>query len=330
MSDSPPKFGTNVSVVVVNWNGEQFLERCLVALLAQTVKPHEIIMVDNGSTDGSIDIVRRFPEVRLIALERNAGFAHGNNLAIDAASEESDWLALINPDAFAAPRWLEMLLKAAETHPEFSVFGSKLVNAADPSLLDGAGDAYHISGMVWRKGHGVVASSIEERTYEIFSPCAAAALYQRCALRDVGGFDDDFFCYTEDVDLGFRMRLAGHRCLYVPLSVAYHVGSGTTGGQHSVFSIYHGHRNLVWVFVKNMPGHLFWILLPLHIMLNLISLFWFAFCGHGGLILRSKCDALLGLPKIWGKRKIIQKTRVVSVGDIWRLLDKQLIPIRRR
>ena len=298
MSDSRQKAWTKVSVVIVNWNGEQFLERCLTALLAQTVTPYEIILVDNASTDGSLEIVGRFPSVRLMALNENTGFARGNNLAIEAASKESEWIALINPDAFAAPRWLETLLAAAESKPGFDVFGSKLVNAADSTLLDGTGDACHISGLVWRTAHGVPVSHLGESECEIFSPCAAAALYRRSALLEVGGFDEDFFCYVEDVDLGFRLRLAGYRCLYVPKSVVHHVGSGTTGGKNSDFSVYHGHRNLVWTFVKDMPGLLFWLLLPLHVVLNLASIIWFAFRGQGGVVWRAKRDALLGLPKM--------------------------------
>jgi GT2 family glycosyltransferase len=318
-----------VTVIIVNWNGEQFLERCLAALMDQTVKPHEIILVDNASSDSSLEIARRFPSVRLMALERNTGFAQGNNLAIAAASGESEWIALINPDAFADPRWLETLLAAAESNPGFDVLGSRLVNAADPGVLDGAGDAYHVSGLVWRMGHGAPVPAAAEPAREVFSPCAAAALYRRSALDEVGGFDEDYFCYVEDVDLGFRLRLAECRCLYVPQSVAHHVGSGTTGGQDSDFSVYHGHRNLVWTFVKDMPGTLFWLLLPLHVMLNLASIVWFALQGRGRVILRAKRDAWLGLPKMWRKRQQIQKARVASIGEIWRVLDKSLLPRRK-
>jgi GT2 family glycosyltransferase len=313
-----------VTLVIVNWNGEQFLDRCLVALMAQTVKPHEIILVDNASSDESLEIARRFPAVRLMLLDQNTGFARGNNLAIAAVASESEWIALLNPDAFAEPRWLETLLVAAEANPGFDVFGSKLVNAADPTLLDGAGDAYHMSGLVWRMGHGAAVPTAAESEREVFSPCAAAALYRRSALRELGGFDEDYFCYVEDVDLGFRLRLAGYHCLYVPQSLAHHVGSGTTGGQHSDFALYHGHRNLVWTFVKNMPGLLFWLLLPLHVALNLVSIIWFALRGRGGVILRAKRDALLGLPKMWRKRQQIQKARVASIAEIWRQLDKRM------
>lgn len=316
----------NISVIIVNWNGKYFLHRCLLALMNQTMKPHEIILVDNASSDESVEIVRQFPSVRLMALDQNMGFARGNNLALEAASEESEWIALINPDAFAEPCWLEALLAAAESNPEFDIFGSKLVNATNPAVLDGTGDAYHMSGLVWRMEHGSPVSTLVDGEREVFSPCAAAALYRCSALREVGGFDEDYFCYVEDVDIGFRLRLAGYRCLYVPRSVAYHVGSGTTGGQHSDFTTYHGHRNLVWTFIKNMPIILFWLLLPLHVTLNLVSIIWFALRGQGGVILRAKRDALLGLPKMWRKRQKIQSKRVATVNAIWRVLDKHLFP----
>jgi len=318
-----------VSVIIVNWNGGHFLERCLSALMGQTVKPHQILLLDNASSDGSVEIARRFPSVQLLAQDSNTGFARGNNLAIAAISNESDWIALLNPDAFPEPQWLEMLLAAVQSRPEFDVFGSKLVSASDPAVLDGKGDAYHMSGLPWRKAHGIPVSAQDENECEIFSPCAAAALYRRSAFEKVGGFDEDFFCYVEDVDLGFRMRLVGYCCLYVPQSVALHVGSGTTGGKHSDFSVYHGHRNLVWTFVKNMPGVLFWLLLPLHVALNVASIFWFAVRGKGAVILRAKRDAVLGLPKMWRKRQQLQKGRVASIRDIWRVLDKRFLPTRR-
>jgi GT2 family glycosyltransferase len=325
MSDPRQNAWPKVTVVIVNWYGEQFLERCLNTLLVQTVKPNEIILVDNASTDGSLEVAGRFPSVRLLAQDSNTGFARGNNLAINAAAEGSEWIALLNPDAFPEPCWLEECLLSAQRNPQFDIFGSKLVNASAPQLLDGTGDACHISGLVWRTAHGVPVSHLGDSECEIFSPCAAAALYRRSALLEVGGFDEDFFCYVEDVDLGFRLRLAGHRCLYVPKSVVHHVGSGTTGGQNSDFSVYHGHRNLVWTFVKSMPGLLFWLLLPLHLMLNLGSIVWFALRGQGRVVWRAKRDALLGLPKMWRKRQKLQKSRKASISEIWRVLDKRIM-----
>jgi GT2 family glycosyltransferase len=183
-----------------------------------------------------------------------------------------------------------------------------------------------MSGLVWRERHGARQQAGDLVPQKIFSPCAAAALYRRQALVDVGGFDEDYFCYVEDVDLGFRLRLAGHKAMYVPDAVVHHVGSATTGGQHSDFSVYHGHRNLVWTFVKNMPGVLFWLLLPLHLMMNAMMLVWFIARGQGQVILRAKRDAIKGLPKAWLKRRQIQERRVASIKDIWRALDKRVLP----
>jgi len=317
-----------VTVIILNWNGEQFIGRCLSAVLAQTVIPNEIILVDNASSDASLDIVRRFSSVHVLPLSKNLGFAGGNNVAIKAAAGDSEWIALLNPDAFPDPGWLEALLAVAHDHPAFDVFGSRLVKATDPALLDGVGDAYHVSGCVWRMGHGALVSSFSEQGREIFSPCAAAALYRRSVLLEVGGFDEDFFCYVEDVDLGFRLRLAGHKAMYVRDAVAHHIGSATTGGQHSDFAVYHGHRNLVWTFVKDVPGILFWLLLPLHVMMNLATILYFSLKGRSRVILRAKRDALLGLPKMWRKREVIQSTRIATVCEIWRLLDKHIVPAR--
>jgi len=314
-----------IAVIVVNFNSGDMLSQCLRAVYSQSLRPARVIIVDNASTDGSVDIAEiLFPDFEFIRLDRNTGFAAANNHAAYLAAD-FEWLALLNPDAYAAPDWLESMIVAACKNPDFNVFGSCMFISNSPSRLDGVGDIYHASGLAWREGHGhrVAKGSIESR--EIFSPCAAAALYRREAFTSVGGLDQDFFCYFEDVDLGFRLRLAGHRCLLVPDAVAYHVGSATTGGQHGDFAVYHGHRNLVWTFVKNMPGILFWLLLPLHVLLNLLTIVWFALRGQGGVIWRAKRDAVLGLPKMWRKRQCIQKTRVASIGEIWRQLDKRMV-----
>ncbi len=313
-----------VAVIIVNWNGSKFLARCLSALARQTVRPNRVIVVDNASSDGSSEIVGMHTEIELLALDHNAGFARANNIAIASLPDTIEWVALLNPDAFVEPRWLETLLLTTVDYPDFDAFSSKLLYAFNPNVLDGAGDAYHIIGRVWRVGHGKAVSSFPDEVREVFSPCAAAALYRRSALLEVGGFDEDYFCYVEDVDLGFRLRLAGYRCLYVPSSVAKHIGSGTTGGQHSNFALYHGHRNLVWTYVKDMPGMLFWAFLPLHLAMNLVALLIFTLRGHGAVMLRAKRDAVLGLPKMWAKRRQIQSNRVIPWHTVLRAMEKGL------
>jgi GT2 family glycosyltransferase len=317
-----------ISIIIVNWNAGAWLQRCLETVLAQTLLPLEVIVVDNGSSDGSANHIReKFTSVQVIYAGENIGFAAANNLAVRNSSPESTWTVLLNPDAFPEPTWLETLFDAAQRNPEYAFFGSRLMDANNPSLFDGAGDAYHISGLVWRtRRRGRSNSSLRE-SKEIFSPCAAAAMYRKDVFLEAGGFDEDYFCYVEDVDLGFRLRLLGHRCMYVPESVVYHVGSAVTG-RRSDFSVYHGHRNLVWTFIKNMPGVLFWVLLPLHVALNIATVIYFALHGRGSVIARAKRDAINAIPAIWRKRRRIQSTRVATTREIWRLMDKQIIPTR--
>ena len=308
----------SVSVIIVNWNSRGLLKKCLRHLSSQTVSPERIIVVDNASSDGSGDLSDPPGNLSVVNLPENIGFAAANNRGI--AESNTALVVLLNPDAFPAPDWIENLLNASQRHPQAGAFGSKQLCFENQRRLDGIGDCYHISGLVWRKRHGARQEPKDEIACEIFSPCAAAAMYRRQALIDAGGFDEDYFCYVEDVDLGFRLRLAGHSAIYVPDAVVYHVGSATTGGQHSDFSVYHGHRNLVWTYVKNMPGILFWLLLPLHLLLNVVTIAVFAARGQLGVILRSKRDAAIGIVPMWSKRRRIQARRLASVGDIWQAL----------
>jgi len=314
----------SVTVVIVNWNSGELLEKCLTCLSEQSYSPTRILVIDNNSTDGSAKLALSFSGVEVRSLGRNFGFAAANNKAFDECHTE--FVALLNPDAFLDSDWLEKLVKAAVSEPDVAAFGSRQMIYGSSDLLDGVGDAYHISGLMWRDRHGSQQQPTDLIQREIFTPCAAAVLYRRQAIVDVGGFDEDFFCYVEDVDLGFRLRLAGYKAMYVPDAVVHHVGSATTGGQHSDFAVYHGHRNLVWTFVKNMPAVLFWMLLPLHLVMNLVTIAWFTSRGQGKVILRAKWDAIKGLPRMWHKRREIQRRRVASVKDIWRAIDKRLIP----
>ena len=318
----------NVTVVIVNWNSWDILSRCLEKLQAQTFRDFKVLVVDNASDrPAPADLFSRHPGISLIQNQANLGFAAANNQAI-RSPDAAEWLALLNPDAFPEPDWLERLVDAARENPDCAMFASRQLMDGDLALLDGDGDVYNISGLVWRAGHGRRADAAGQPR-EVFSPCAAAALYRRDALVAAGGFDEDFFCYVEDVDLGFRLRLLGHRCLLVPAAVVHHIGSATTGGQRSDFSVYHGHRNLVWAYVKNMPGWLFWACLPLHVAMNLAIVCMFMLRGQGRVIFRAKRDALAGLPKMWRKRRQIQESRIAPVHEILRVLDKRLFPGRK-
>jgi len=308
-----------VAVVIVNYNAGALLDRCLEAVARQQLHPARVIVVDNASSDGSPrEIGARYPWVELIALTRNEGFAAANNRAAEAAGD-CEWLALLNPDAFPEPGWLDALWRAARAGDAAS-YGSRMLRAGDPDQLDGTGDVYHVSGLGWRRDHGTPAS-VQRDAGEIFSPCAAAALYRRDAFLAVGGFDERFFCYFEDIDLGFRLQLAGYRSRYVPGAVVAHQGSATSG-ERSDFSIYYGHRNLVWTYFKNMPGWLFWRFLPQHVLMNIISVVWFALRGRGGVVLRAKAAAVAGLPAALRERRRVQAARRVPSRSLMNLMAR--------
>ncbi len=312
----------DISVVLVVWQNQQYLKRCLDALQQQTVKAKEVIVIFNGDeTDASYfeDYDLNF---KFHSFAENLGFAKANNVGVELCS--SEWVALLNVDAFPHEQWLEHLQQATKNHPDFSTFASKQIQYNNPELLDGIGDTYHISGLIWREAYGQRVEDSDIESKEIFSACAAAVLYKKEAFEAVGGFDEDYFSYSEDIDLGFRLRLQGHKCLYLPTAVVEHVGSASTGGQHSDFAIYHGHRNLVWTFFKNMPLFLLLICLPLHIALNLVSLLYFSLKGRTSVIFKSKKDALLGLPEIVKKRKHALNDRKMSILELWGFLEKRL------
>jgi GT2 family glycosyltransferase len=309
----------DVAVIIVNWNSGTLLGRCLAALRVQTVRPAEIVVVDNASEDGSAAAAEA-DDVHLIRSDRNAGFAAANNLALKYT--QAAWIALLNPDAFPEPTWLQKLAEAARDE-RYSFFATRLICADAPDRVDGTGDVYAVNGLAWRRHHGRLAQSIGLSPEEVFAPCAAAALYRRDALLEAEGFDESFFCYFEDVDLAFRLRLLGHRCLYVPAAVVHHVGSAMTG-RRSAFSIYHGHRNLVWTYVKNMPGVLLLAYLPHHLFLNLASLAWFTMRGQASTIFRAKRDALRGLPRVWRQRRKVQAGRRVGSFELRRSMARGL------
>lgn len=241
-----------VAVVIPNWNGARLLEGCLSSLRRQTFRSFETIVVDGGSEDGSAELVRAsFPEARLLELGENRGFAAAANAGIRASS--SELVALLNNDTEQDPGWLEALVRAADAHPEAGMFASKLLDFRDRRYLDGAGDAIRLSGLPYRLGHGERDRGQFDRPAYVFGACGAAALYRRRMLDEIGLFDEDFGSYCEDADLSFRAQLAGHRCLYVPEAVVYHVGSASTGGKRSATATRLGTRNSLLLLAKNLP-----------------------------------------------------------------------------
>jgi GT2 family glycosyltransferase len=303
-----------VAVAIVNANSGPLLRQALAALSEQTRRPDRTIVVDNASTDGSADgLEREFPDVQVLRLGENTGFAAANNRAAREL-DDCEWLALLNPDAFPEPAWLEELLAAASRRSDYSFFASRVLQASDPQRLDATGDVLHVSGVAWQRRHGEPASA-ESDPGEVFSASGVAALYRRDAFLAVGGFDERYFCYYEDTDLAFRLRLAGHRCWYVPTAVAHHVGSASAR-RESDFMLYHTHRNIVWTFAKDMPAPLVWLYLPQHLLVNVLTLVAFAGRRRFRIALQAKLDALRGLPPVLRERRAIQRGRVASAREL--------------
>ncbi|HET8710669.1 MAG TPA: glycosyltransferase family 2 protein [Spongiibacteraceae bacterium] len=311
------------AVIIVTWNSSPFIDQVLIALERQTIKPCKTLIIDNNSSDAAAvkNIVARYSGCEFVALDKNVGFAAANNIGIERC-DDVEFVALLNPDAFPEPEWLGALLKSAMQHPDAAAFASRLLNYRDPSTLDGAGDLLTITGRPWRRGHGTCARNAFTKDEVVFSPCAAAALYRLDAIRMIGGFDESFFCYVEDIDLAFRLLLLGHTTRYVSTAVALHVGSATTG-RHSDFSVYYGQRNLVFNFIKNMPPVLFWCLLLPHIVLNILFVIAAMSAGRGNTALRAKLDAIKAIPQLWAQRRQIQKNRITSSLAIFKALAKR-------
>ncbi len=306
-----------VDVVIVNFNAGDMLARTVACLQAQTLRSFRAIIVDNASSDGSLtQLSLDDPRFETIKLDKNTGFAKGNNIGI--AKGKAPWIACLNPDAFAEPDWLETLLRVAKSDPKIVMAGSTQIMADDHSLLDGAGDLYAPFGFAWR---GLYHRPIGRlpATGEVFGPCAAAALYRRDAFEAVGGFDEDFFCYHEDVDLAFRLRLAGGTAVQVREAKVYHVGSGITGTE-SPFAVYHGTRNRIWTFFKNMPLVPLILLSPVHLGLSLLFLIRALFKRRVGPTWRGMVDGLAGLPDLFSKRRVVQQTRKLSALTLLRAM----------
>lgn len=302
------------SVIIVNYNGGDYLRGALASLAAQTVDDFEVFLVDNASRDGSMERLGDAlpPRLHIRQQVENLGFARGNNLPAQEAV--GDWIVLLNPDAVAAPDWLERIGDAAARYPDTMMFASTQIDLHHPENMDGAGDAYLAFGIPWRGGFGRPIGELPPEG-TCFSPCGAGAAIRRDVFLAHGGFDERFFCFCEDVDLGYRLRLAGERCVFLPDAIIDHAGGGLSG-RTSEFSLYHGARNRLWTYVKNTPLRLLILTLPLHITLTAAILFRGLFTGRFGGTWRGLWAGLKGLGPFIAERKLLKSKREAKVADI--------------
>ena len=322
-----------VSVIVVNWNGLTYLPECLDSLSAQSYAALEVIVVENGSTDGSLEYLRGQGEgrLRLVESPSNLGFAGGNNLGI--RTSKGAYLALLNNDAAADPRWVEALVTAAEADPGVGMCASRIYVWRRPGLLDGAGLLVSGDGIGRARGRLEPDGEQYDRETDVLLPSACAALYRRSMLDEIGLFDEDFFAYCEDTDLGLRARIAGWRCRYVPGAVVRHHYSGSTG-PHSSFKAFHVERNRIWVVVKCFPAGMLAASFAYTIGRYALQLYSML-SGRGaaaklaaaqspgalaGILGRAWWAALVRLPEMWPRRRAIQSTGKISRRELARLL----------
>ncbi|MEN6627251.1 MAG: glycosyltransferase family 2 protein [Candidatus Sumerlaeia bacterium] len=240
------------SVVVVNWNGKHMLAECLDSLLAQTWQPLEIVLVDNGSSDGSAEWARAAygDRVRLVELAENLGFAGGNNAGFAAARGE--FILLLNNDAIADARWAEELIKVAITDPKIGGCSSKILIHKDMSLFENTGLLLYPDGSARGRGRLQRDEGQFDKIDEIPAPSGCACLYRRAAIDQAGAFDAEFFCYGDDVELGLKCLVAGWKFRYVPTAVAIHKESQTSG-KYSPRKAFLVERNRIWVMIKTYP-----------------------------------------------------------------------------
>jgi len=316
------------TIVIVTWNSAAHLPRCLSSLSEQTFRDFEVIIVDNGSADDSyLYFHLQYPnlEIKIKRLKSNIGFAAANNIGVDLA--QGQWLVFLNADAFPGVDWLEQLLSSVHKYPAYACFSSRQIQEHDRNLLDGEGDAYHISGLAWRRNYGQVVYEAVEPA-EIFSACGAAMMVWKQDFIDLGGFDESYFSYFEDVDLGFRLRLMGKKVLYIPQAVVFHVGSASTG-RRSDFAVYYEYRNLIWTYYRNMPFPFLQLFLVIHIIALFFFILYITLRGQGPVIWRAIFDAARNLPGILEKRREIQSKKKVSSKDIISSMSKGIFdPLR--
>jgi GT2 family glycosyltransferase len=306
-----------VRVIIVNHNAGPLLQNCIDALAAQSLASFEAIIVDNDSSDGSAEVLR-LPDdrFRLHLARANLGFAAANNFG--AADCKAPWVATLNPDTVAGKTWLEELRSATLRNPGVKMFGSTQLNARRPDRVDGFGDVYSVFGTAWRGASGSPASALPPDDREVFAPCAASALYSRDAYLAAGGFDESFFCYLEDVDLGFRLALRGERCIQVRRAEIRHFGS-VSAGEDSDFFVFHSQRNRLWVLAKNVPSPLIWLVAALQIVVVPVTVLRRGM-GKWRTALKGVAAGLRGLPAAWRQRRKVQSERLASSRDIARML----------
>ena len=251
-----------VTIIIPNYNGKHFMEPCLKSLAEQTCKDFKILVVDNASTDGSVEYMKKeYPEIETLVLDQNYGFSKAVNVGIRHA--DTPYVLLLNNDTTVEPHFVLEMIRAIERSRYIFSVSSKMIQMYHPELIDSAGDLYTAIGWGICRGAGRSITNYTEDC-EIFSACAGAAIYRRELFKKIGYFDENHFAYLEDIDVGYRAKIYGYKNVYCPSALVYHVGSGTSGSKYNAFKVKLSARNNIYVNYKNMP--------VLQLLLNLLPL----------------------------------------------------------
>lgn len=312
-----------VSIIIINYNGNGLIIDCLKALEKQLFQDFEIILVDNNSSDNSLQTVNAYLKnnplvypIRPITLSTNLGFTGGNLAGF--GSSEAEYIALLNNDTEPDKDWLYNLVTGMDTNPDAGICASKLI-IYGTNVIDSAGDGYATYLKGYKRGEGEDKGKYDEQEY-VFGACAGATLYRRKMLEEVGFFDDDFFLIHEDTDLNLRAQLAGWKVFYVPAAVVHHKVRSSIGHM-SDMAVYYTLRNSEFVRIKNIPCSIFLRCLPEFIIGTITEFLYFAFKHRKlKLYIKAKLDVLRSLPKMLKKRRTIMKNKKVSSRYLYNIM----------
>ncbi len=295
-----------ISVVIPNYEGASLLERCLRSLSAQTRKDFEVLIVDNASTDASIETASRvYPQARILRLERNLGFAGGANAGFSASRGE--WVAVLNNDTEVTEDWISSCAVAIARRPDAAFFACRILEMKQRETMYGAGDCYLRAGIGYRRGQGQPDGPAYDEEITVFSACGCAALYRRSVLTELGGYEEKLFAYLEDVELGLRMQVLGHVGYYIPQARVYHLGSATSGGEFSPMGVRLRTRNSILLLLKSVPASILCRTIPMILAAQLWWLLRVIRHGRPTCYLQGIGQAMSLMPSIYRSRSRLRR-----------------------
>lgn len=307
------------TIIIPNYNGLSFMEPCFESLKEQTVRDFKVLVVDNGSTDGSVEWLKEH-RVPSIFLKENTGFSGAVNTGIRAA--DTPYMLLLNNDTRVEPGFVAAMERAMDQSPKIFSVSSRMIQMYHPELLDDAGDMYSILGWAYQRGVGR-SVNLYQKSCRVFSACAGAAIYRRAVFDEIGLFDELHFAYLEDIDVGWRAKLYGYDNVYCPDAAVYHVGSGTSGSRYNSFKVRLAARNCIYLNYKNMPGWQILLNAPFLLAGIFVKYLFFVKNGFGrdyvsglkeGIRTRKQCRRVPGLLRRFSAELKVQFEMICGTG----------------